>query len=132
MTRSASARMSLMFALALAAGAPAAWAADSEDDGTITATPAERAKTGDGATDDASLGEKVDDYLSKVHGEVGVAVGTNDMHAVYGTAVLPLGEESSLTLSFSQSRNAYAGYGSFYGSVFGPGAIYHGLPPRVR
>lgn len=110
-------------------------AAEIDDDGMIAATPsvraAEAAKDGGGAAEEDSLGKKVGDYLSQVHGEVGVAVGTNDMHAVYGTAVLPLGDEGSLTLSFEQSRNAYYGYGPFYGSVFGPGPV-EGLPRRAR
>ena len=137
MTKHLSARIA--FAFALTAGGMAAQAADPNDDGMVTATPSVRAAAaakaaadGEPATEEESLGKKVGDYLSQVHGEVGVAVGTNDMHSVYGTAVLPLGDEGSLTLSFEQSRNAY--YTPFYGSVFGPGPYYgtDGFPRRVR
>ncbi|BCW89200.1 hypothetical protein sos41_23560 [Alphaproteobacteria bacterium SO-S41] len=135
MTNHLPARIALAFALALG-GVTVAQAADTDE---VTATPSVRAAAaakaaanGETPAEEDSLGKKVGDYLSQVHGEVGVAVGTNDMHAVYGTAVLPLGDEGSLTLSFEKSRNAY--YSPFYGSVFGPGPYYgyDAFPRRVR
>ena len=133
MTLPLTARLAIGFALASGLGLSAAQARTLDEDGMIAATPSVRAdadRKAESASDEETLGKKVGDYLSQVHGEVGVAVGTNDMHAIYGTAVLPLGEESTLTLSFEQSRNAY--YGPFYNSVFGIGPLYDGRPHRVR
>jgi hypothetical protein len=39
-----------------------------------------------------------------IHGEVGMAVGTNGMRALYGTADIPLGDHAAATVSFESSR----------------------------
>jgi hypothetical protein len=43
-----------------------------------------------------------------IHGEVGMAVGTNGMRAIYGTADIPLGDHAGATVSFESSR--FGGY----------------------
>lgn len=39
-----------------------------------------------------------------IHGEVGAAIGSNGMRAVYGTADIPLGDHAGATVSFESSR----------------------------
>lgn len=38
----------------------------------------------------------------KVHGEMGLTVGSNGLRALYGNAIVPLGDDAMLGLSFSQ------------------------------
>lgn len=45
------------------------------------------------------------DQRRRIHGEVGVAVGTGGYRSGYLVGVMPLGETGSLTLAISQTRN---------------------------
>ncbi len=47
----------------------------------------------------------------QVQGELGVSVGTGDFRGAFGTATIPLGDESGATLSFSteKGRGGYSG-----------------------
>ena len=47
----------------------------------------------------------------QIHGEVGLAIGTNGYRSGYFTSVMPIGESGSLTLSYGQEKNGYFHYG---------------------
>lgn len=53
----------------------------------------------------------------RIHGEVGVAIGTGGYRSGHLVSVLPLGETGSLTLAISQTRN---GRGHYYDHGLGP------------
>ena len=40
----------------------------------------------------------------KVHGELGVAIGSRGLRSVYGTAAIPLGGDADAVVSFESSR----------------------------
>jgi hypothetical protein len=40
-----------------------------------------------------------------VHGEVGIAVGTGGYSSIFGTAVMPLGQNGAVALSFENTQN---------------------------
>jgi hypothetical protein len=40
-----------------------------------------------------------------IHGEMGVAVGTGGYSSIFGTAVMPLGQNGALALSFENTQN---------------------------
>ena len=42
-----------------------------------------------------------------IHGEMGVMVGTNGARALYGTALIPLGDNAGARISFETSRFGY-------------------------
>lgn len=48
----------------------------------------------------------------RVHGEAGFAIGTGGYRSVFGTAVMPLGQDGALALSFenTQANPYYYGY----------------------
>lgn len=99
--RAHSATMKLLIALMLIA-APAVAMAD-----TVSLTPeqAEAAKEAGAARNarNAQLGlESGQDRA--IHGEMGVAVGTNGYRSMYGTAVVPLGDNAVLGLSFANEQ----------------------------
>lgn len=104
--------MRMLIALALACSPVAASA------GTLALPPeqAEAAKE-EGArrhAHDAVLGlEPVQDRA--VHGEIGFAIGSGGYSAVFGTAVMPLGESGYLALSLADERG-----GGFGRRRFGP------------
>jgi hypothetical protein len=74
---------------------------------TITLTPeqAEAAKEA-GATRNARAAELgLEPGQDKaIHGEMGVAVGTGGYRSIYGTAVVPLGDNAMLGLSFANEQ----------------------------
>nr|WP_295669414.1 hypothetical protein [Sphingomonas sp.] len=43
----------------------------------------------------------------RIHGEVGVSVGSNGSHSIYGVAAIPLGEHAQATVMFESSRFNY-------------------------
>lgn len=98
----------------LAAAEPAAPAA--------TAPPAETLDTAEqikrwlaespaATTPDEGFGEGVRlPRERKIHGEVGVAVGTGGYRSGYITSVMPLGENGTLALTFGQEKNGYRQY----------------------
>jgi hypothetical protein len=60
----------------------------------------------------------------KVHGEVGVAVGSGGYRSAYVTSVMPVGETGTLALAVSQTKygkNGGPGWGPGYGYGYGPG-----------
>lgn len=60
----------------------------------------------------------------KVHGEVGVSVGTGGYRSAYVTSIMPLGKNGTLALSVGQERNGYRLYRGGYGYGYGPGLGY--------
>ncbi|WP_332769339.1 hypothetical protein [Phenylobacterium sp.] len=60
------------------------------------------------------------DQRRRIHGEVGVAVGTGGYRSGYLVSVMPLGETGSLTLAISQTKN---GRGYYYDHGLGLGPI---------
>jgi len=85
-----------LIVIATALAAPA-FAGDVDD---VMATPS-RAKTDVPSSEER---DAVKDYLSDVHGEVTALIGSGGTYGVSGTAVLPLGENGSATVTLSTSR----------------------------
>ncbi|WP_304171694.1 hypothetical protein [Phenylobacterium aquaticum] len=56
----------------------------------------------------------------KVHGEVGVSVGSGGYRSAYAISVLPIGETGTLTLAVSEAKGGRRG-GFGYGGYGGPG-----------
>lgn len=58
----------------------------------------------------------------KIHGEVSAAIGTGDFSAYSAAVSIPVGENATVNLSYSRSKNGY-GYGGYgYGyDGYGPG-----------
>jgi len=48
-----------------------------------------------------------DSLTRGIHGEMGVMVGTNGTRALYGTALIPLGDNAGAQISFETSRFRY-------------------------
>ncbi len=56
----------------------------------------------------------------KIHGEMGMFVGTGGTRGIFGTAVVPLGENATAILSFNHAEGRGLGYGGYgYGGGFG-------------
>jgi hypothetical protein len=55
-----------------------------------------------------------------IHGEFGVIAGTGGTLGFYGTAVVPIGETSTATISVAHGQGqGFGGYGGGFGSAFG-------------
>ena len=63
----------------------------------------------------------------QIHGEIGLAIGTNGYRSGYITSIMPLGDSGSLMLSLGQEKNGYYRYG--YDGVLGGGPTL--LSPSV-
>ncbi len=63
------------------------------------------------------------DQQRRIHGEVGVAVGTGGYRSGYLVSVMPIGETGSLTLTISQTKNARGYY-------YDPGPGHGPIGPR--
>jgi hypothetical protein len=67
------------------------------------------------------------------HGEVGMMIGTGGARGIYGVVGVPISENASAVLSFSNSQSPGYGYGSRYGSRYGSGPYgggAFGAPPQ--
>jgi hypothetical protein len=93
--------MKMLLALLLIAAPAVAFA----DTITLTAEQAEAAKEAGASRNarDAELGLEPGRDRS-IHGEMGVAVGTGGYRSMYGTAIVPLGDNAVLGLSYSQEQ----------------------------
>jgi hypothetical protein len=72
--------------------------------------------------DGAPLGVTTSDR--KVHGSVGVTVGSGGYRSAYVTSVMPVGETGTLALAVSQTKYGKSGgpgWGPGYGYGYGPG-----------
>lgn len=56
------------------------------------------------SVDAAPVGHPGDPTGRKVHGEMGVAIGSHGLRGVYGTAAIPLGAEAGAVVSVESSR----------------------------
>ncbi len=94
---------------------------------TDTDTPALLPAPGLADLDGRSLYDETDAEKAKsdraIHGEVGMFVGTGGTRGFFGTAVVPLGENATAILSFSQGEGRGLGYGG-YGYGYGGGLDY--------
>lgn len=76
--------------------------------GTVRLTPEQREEAlEDGASRSARGIDGGSPLDGKVHGEMGVEVGTGGHRAMYGTAVVPLGDTGAAAFSFDTSRGRY-------------------------
>lgn len=87
-------------------------------------------------SDSPAAREQHDDVLAglvgeperKIHGEVGVAVGTGGYRSGYISTVMPIGETGTLALMLGQEKNGFRGLGyGPYGA--GPGRGQPGFDP---
>jgi 2-methylcitrate dehydratase PrpD len=97
--------------LFVAATAPMAATAQTAPD-TLSLTDAQKAEIAGHATEDsvdaarAGLdGSGAPDR--KVHGEMGVMIGSHGTRGAYGTAAIPLGDHAGAVVSFEKSRYGY-------------------------
>jgi len=80
------------------------------------------------APEDGALTGLVEEPDRKIHGEVGVAIGTGGYRSGYITTVMPVGETGTLALTLGQEKNGFRryGYGPYgygpYGSGYWRGA----------
>ncbi len=67
----------------------------------------------------------------RVHGEFGMVAGTGGTFGIYGTAVVPIGEASTATISVAHGQGrgfGYGGFGPFGGDFGGPFGYGYGSP----
>lgn len=89
--------MSIRFALPLAALLLAAPALAQD---VVRLSPADREATLEAAAVDAPINGAPGGGDGKIHGEMGITVGSNGLRAIYGSTVIPLGQNASLGLAF--------------------------------
>ncbi|MBY8824955.1 hypothetical protein [Sphingomonas colocasiae] len=92
--------------------APPAIDSDNGNGGAIRLSDAQRDAILDASTEDraaAARGEPAGAQGPdrRIHGEMGVMIGTNGTRGTYGTADIPLGENAGATVSFETSRFGY-------------------------
>jgi hypothetical protein len=76
--------------------------------GTIRLTPEEReAALEEGATRGPLSADGDGPSGGRIHGEVGVEIGTGGYRSTYGTAVVPLGATGAAAFSFQTDRSRY-------------------------
>ena len=90
--------------LLLVLAGPAAAQAPPTDVVTLSAAQREAALE-DGATRSARELPLNGIGRTQIHGEVGMEIGTNGERAVYGTAIVPLGDTGSAAISFFDGRS---------------------------
>jgi len=74
---------------------------DEQRDAILNANTEARAAAARGELSDSeNLGRRI-------HGEMGVMIGSNGTRGIYGTADIPLGENAGATVSFESSRFGY-------------------------
>ncbi|WP_162987048.1 hypothetical protein [Sphingomonas paeninsulae] len=103
--------MKMLLALMLIS-APVAAMAD-----TVTLTPeqAEAAKEAGAARNARAAALGLEPGQDKaIHGEMGVAIGTGGYRSVYGTAIVPLGDNATLGLSFANEQYGNGRYRQGY------------------
>lgn len=89
---------------ALPASAMAQDAAPAETSGTFKLSEAEKEKLLDKAVEERELLEEVlPPPRRQIHGEVGVAIGTGGFRSIYGTSVVPLGEDGTAIISLEHT-----------------------------
>lgn len=81
-----------------------AMASDAPSD-VIRLTPEQRAAVLDAASVRPNRGLDGGGYDRAVHGEVGLEIGSRGERAVYGSAIVPLGDNASAAISFFDGRS---------------------------
>ena len=82
--------------------------ADPSLPGTIRLTPEEREAALEAGASRPALSIDGDGPPDgRIHGEVGVAIGTGGYRSTYGTAVVPLGDSGAAAFSFESDRTRY-------------------------
>lgn len=72
--------------------------------------------------EDGVLAGLVGEPDRRIHGEVGMAIGTGGYRSAYISSVMPLGDNGTLALSIGQEKNSFRPYGyGFYGPGYGRG-----------
>ena len=90
--------MRSMWILGAALLAGPAFAAD-----VVALSPADREAAIDAApAKDSDL--PINGNSRKIHGEMGVAIGSNGYHALYGSTVVPIGDTGTAAFSFYQGQ----------------------------
>ena len=82
-----------------------ALAQDAPSDG-VRLPPAQRAAVLDAAALHPNRGLDGGGYDRAVHGEVGMEIGSRGERAIYGTTIVPLGDNASAAISFFDGRSA--------------------------
>lgn len=94
-------------ALLLVFAAPAPAQAPPLPDPVIRLTPEQREAALEAAAAHPSAARDPIDGLDRgVHGEMGVEIGTNGTRAVYGTAIVPLGQTGTAAISILDARTS--------------------------
>jgi len=121
MTRSTSSLRALPIALALVAGgsfwsaasfAQTTQAAPPTTDDTVRLSDEQRRTILDSNTMESAAAARgeltgADRADRRIHGEVGVMIGTNGTRGIYGVAEIPLGNNASAVVSYENSRYGY-------------------------
>jgi hypothetical protein len=124
MIRSTPPLRALPIALALVAGgscwsaasfaqtAPTTQAAPSATDDTVRLSDEQRRTILDSNTMESAAAARgeltgADRADRRIHGEVGVMIGTNGTRGIYGVAEIPLGNNASAVVSYENSRYGY-------------------------
>lgn len=124
MIRSTPSLRALPIALALVAGgscwstasfaqtAPTTQAAPSTTDDTVRLSDEQRRTILDSNTMESAAAARgeltgADRADRRIHGEVGVMIGTNGTRGIYGVAEIPLGNNASAVISYENSRYGY-------------------------
>jgi len=98
--------------------------------GIVTLTPEQREaalEAGAARAKDESIQYGATDR--RVHGEVGVEVGSRGERAAYGTLIAPIGQNGVAAISYGTGQGPrWRGHGRFRGSSAG-GGIYSGASP---
>jgi hypothetical protein len=102
--------MKFLLALMLVAAPTVAFA----DTITLTAEQAEAAKEAGASrnAEDAARGLEPGRDRA-IHGEMGVGIGTGGYRSMYGTAIVPLGDNATLGLSFENEQYNGGRYGRY-------------------
>ena len=95
-------------ALLLAVATPAVAQTPPAPDPIIRLTPEQREAALESAATAAEI-DPINGLDRRVHGEMGITIGTNGTRALYGTAIVPLGETGTAALSVLDARTGRAG-----------------------
>lgn len=124
-------RLLLAFGALAACAVPAVAQETSLPPGTVALTPEQREaalEAGAARAADDSLGNGASDR--RVHGEVGVEVGSRGERAAYGTLVAPIGQNGVAAISYGtgQGPRWHGRQGRFRGSSASVGYANDGAP----
>ena len=96
-----------MACLALVSASIAAPALAQTSPGTIALSPEERAAVLDAAASRPDTSLPINGPDRQIHGEVGFEIGSRGQRALYGSTVVPLGENGTAAFSFMTDRGRW-------------------------